>query len=147
VPKITKYHEENYQVYYPALLLLCSIGQQTTKPEFSVVSGFKTDGIIENTDIALAQKQPDTFTGATKTGFMLVVRASQRLGAIEVESGTDFMTHRQIFTLNDLESGLYRPPAHCAKPAQCADNHWHTPAKSDAPKSRINDISRLSGSA
>lgn len=88
----------------PVLLLSCSTGQQTTKTHLSVIVGINKGGITENTDMPALGKEPDAFTGATKSGYHAGIRASQRFGNVDIESGFDFMNNRQTLRYNDAGS-------------------------------------------
>lgn len=95
-----------FKLIIPVLLLSCSTGQQTTKTHFSVIAGINKGGITENTDMPAVGKEPDAFTGATKSGYHAGIRASQRFGNVDIESGFDFMNNRQTLRYNDAGSGF-----------------------------------------
>lgn len=89
----------------PTLLLSCSTGQQATRNTISVHAGLNSGGITENTDLISVGKQPDAFSGATKTSYHAGLRATQSIGIVELESGSDFMQHRQTLTYSDEKAG------------------------------------------
>lgn len=51
-------------------------------------------------------KEPDAFTGATRSGYHAGLRASQKVGSVEIESGIDLMNNRQTMYYNDALAGF-----------------------------------------
>ncbi len=94
------------KLFIPLLLLSCNTGQKIHRTHLSFVAGINAGGITENTDLSFIGKEPDAFTGATKSGYHAGIRASQRIGIVDIESGIDLMNNRQTMYYNDAMAGF-----------------------------------------
>jgi hypothetical protein len=98
------------------LLASCTVQQndqaQTWKPRYEIVAGVNSGGIVENTDMAEVDAEPDAFTGATqKHGAKLGLHAGGHIllpvWSHEVLTGIEVMRNNQEFYYNDAQKGYY----------------------------------------
>jgi hypothetical protein len=89
----------------------CSVQNQLSSEKrlkFSLLTGGNIGGITENTDMSVVPgvKVPeeatvDAFSGATRIGFNVGIRANMPLKRNEIETGADYMYNHQTFTYID----------------------------------------------